>query len=476
MKTTNRIIDLVLLLTIVLSFYPVSALEDPFRGQAIMALAIGEAPDCVLAEINAWVIDSIPGEQIFLISFPEDVPVQAIIDSLLDHSGVLFAEPNYRAGMLGTYQASISFPDENAPAFEAGNSPADFYEQTALATIGADSAQQLSLGDEVQVAIIDIGVDLIQPLLDYVSMMPGYDFVDDDADPTDDSGLVYGHGTFVSGLVALMAPDCQQIPIRAFDSNGHGNGFALAQAIHYSIDHGADVVHVSFGMYDSSLTLNRACSIAVAAGLTMVASSGNNASDAPSYPASLPGIIAVSAIDTLDLLAEFSSFGNFIDVCVPGVNLYSALAGEYAWGTWDGTPFAAALVSATCALVLTLDSSFSAVDMEEHIRATATRELQWGTVVPPDIYYGYGRLDAGSAVWGADSILPRKCGDANGDDEVNVGDAVFLISYIFKAGPPPDPICVGDANGDDDSSVGDAVCIINYIFKSGPPPVEDCCL
>jgi hypothetical protein len=67
------------------------------------------------------------------------------------------------------------------------------------------------------------------------------------------------------------------------------------------------------------------------------------------------------------------------------------------------------------------------------------------------------------------------CGDANGDLAVNVGDAVFLISYIFKGGPPPDPVCLGDANGDGSADVGDAVYLIAYVFKGGAAPVEGCC-
>jgi len=69
-------------------------------------------------------------------------------------------------------------------------------------------------------------------------------------------------------------------------------------------------------------------------------------------------------------------------------------------------------------------------------------------------------------------ILP---GDANGDDSVNVGDAVFLINYVFKGGPAPDPLCCGDANGDETVNVGDAVYLINYVFKGGPPPDPDAC-
>jgi len=63
------------------------------------------------------------------------------------------------------------------------------------------------------------------------------------------------------------------------------------------------------------------------------------------------------------------------------------------------------------------------------------------------------------------------CGDANGDTEVNVGDAVFIITYVFKGGSAPDPIAAGDANGDGECNVADAVFLINFIFKGGPAPI-----
>ena len=69
-------------------------------------------------------------------------------------------------------------------------------------------------------------------------------------------------------------------------------------------------------------------------------------------------------------------------------------------------------------------------------------------------------------------IIPYICGDANGDKAINVGDAVYVINYIFKSGPAPAPGAAGDANCDGAVNVGDAVHVINYIFKSGPAP---CC-
>ncbi len=67
------------------------------------------------------------------------------------------------------------------------------------------------------------------------------------------------------------------------------------------------------------------------------------------------------------------------------------------------------------------------------------------------------------------------CGDANGDGNTNVGDAIFLINYVFRSGPCPDPLCSGDANGDDIVDISDAVYLINLVFKGGPPPDELCC-
>jgi len=64
------------------------------------------------------------------------------------------------------------------------------------------------------------------------------------------------------------------------------------------------------------------------------------------------------------------------------------------------------------------------------------------------------------------------CGDANGDGDVNVGDAVFIITYVFKGGSAPDPVEAGDANCDHDTNVGDAVYLIAFVFKGGPEP---CC-
>ena len=61
-------------------------------------------------------------------------------------------------------------------------------------------------------------------------------------------------------------------------------------------------------------------------------------------------------------------------------------------------------------------------------------------------------------------------GDANLDGVLNVGDAVYIIAYIFRNGPSPRPLFAGDINADGKINVGDSVYLINYLFREGPPP------
>lgn len=69
---------------------------------------------------------------------------------------------------------------------------------------------------------------------------------------------------------------------------------------------------------------------------------------------------------------------------------------------------------------------------------------------------------------------PYLRGDPNDDGNLNVGDAVFIINYVFKGGSAPDPTNAGDANCDGSVNVGDAVFMINYVFKGGLAPCPDC--
>jgi agmatine deiminase len=70
------------------------------------------------------------------------------------------------------------------------------------------------------------------------------------------------------------------------------------------------------------------------------------------------------------------------------------------------------------------------------------------------------------------SLCTYKCGDANRDQVVDVGDVIHLINYLYKNGPVPLPMESGDCNQDSNVDVGDVVYLINYLFKSGSPPCQ----
>ena len=63
-----------------------------------------------------------------------------------------------------------------------------------------------------------------------------------------------------------------------------------------------------------------------------------------------------------------------------------------------------------------------------------------------------------------------RCGDANGDGIIDIGDIVLLINYVFYGGPAPAPLEAGDVNCDGIVDIGDIVYLINYVFYGGPPP------
>jgi hypothetical protein len=71
---------------------------------------------------------------------------------------------------------------------------------------------------------------------------------------------------------------------------------------------------------------------------------------------------------------------------------------------------------------------------------------------------------------GSFEVTAVLCGDANRDGQITVSDVIYLINYLFKGGPPPNPIIAGDANCDDKVNVSDVIYLLNYLFKSGPPP------
>lgn len=246
---------------------------------------------------------------------------------------------------------------------DAGTDSAVWTNQAASRQLQLAASHRLSTGAGILVAVLDTGAELNHPAF-AGQLQAGWDYVDDDPNPSevqngrddDGDGAVdesYGHGTFVSGVVAMTAPGARIMPMRVLDSDGRGNLFVVAEAITDAVNAGADVINLAFGTdtKPEATLLKDAIKLARARGVVITASAGNESSTAEQYPAALGEILAVSALRAdLQQLALFSNSGDWVDVAAPGVLVVGPVpGGRYAY--WNGTSVAAPFVAGQAALI-----------------------------------------------------------------------------------------------------------------------------
>lgn len=151
--------------------------------------------------------------------------------------------------------------------------------------VRAEAAWNAGTGHGVTIAVVDSGVDPMHEDL-HANIVPGYDFVDNDADPSDAAG----HGTHVAGIaaavanngvgVAGVAPNAKIMPVRVLDEEGSGSLSRIEQGVRWAVDHGADVVNLSLSSdfiteFLTGGTLTDAVNYAWSRGVVAVISAGN---------------------------------------------------------------------------------------------------------------------------------------------------------------------------------------------------------
>ncbi len=427
-----------------------------------------------LDEIGGQIIGSISKSRTYLVTMPKSASTDDPVLLLKGRSGIQLINPEAVYNLPEVNQISIGFPDEEDPQLNSGISPADYYGQPGVYSTGIDSAQMLFDGSGIVVAIIDNGIDFSHPLFADANVIDGYDFVDDDSIPAEEVGPLQSHGTFVSGLIRLTAPGATLMPIRVFNEYGDGYEWDVIQGIYWAINHGANVINMSFCTYYPGRTLETAINDALNAGIVLLASVGNDSTSVAAYPAAYSGVIAVSAMDTLEYKASFSSYGTHVDLCAPGVAIYSSFSGEHPWGTWSGTSFAVALVTGSVALTLQSHPEFAGQAMQNYLRSTARTALAWGNINVPNSYYGYGCLDALAAV------LPSSiAGDLNGSGTRDMADLTLLLRFIdgtssnLKTATDMGTLKINavaaDVNGDGIVDQADVDATVRYMFEQNRP-------
>lgn len=355
-----------------------------------------------IADINAaygtTTLDMLLGSAgIYLLQVGPGGDVEQLVDDMADDPRLIYAEPNFIGEM-----------PEGGPSGTwgwGGYDPDPYLGQYAVAQLNLAQAHAVTMGDGVIVAVLDTGAQLNHPRL-AGQVIAGYDFISDEAIPEDEpngidednDGLVdegFGHGTHVSGIISLVAPSAQIMPLRVLDSDGRGNDYVLAEAIQFARLNGATVINMSLGTPTDSDLLEDVVAEATAAGVVIIAAAGNQDSSSEQFPAADPNALGVASVGPEKVRSSFSNFGPWVDIVAPGKSITSTFPID-GYAQWSGTSMATGFVTGQAALIRSAQPELNADSVSQLIRSTA---------IPIDDlnpsyagYLGNGLIDIGASV------------------------------------------------------------------------------
>jgi subtilisin family serine protease len=294
-----------------------------------------------------------------------------------------------------TNSGKVEYAERDA-SVEAAQTPndANWSQEWGPVKVKAPTTWDTTTGSSgVVVAVLDSGVDYTHPDLQGGRLSAGYDFINNDADPTDDAG----HGTKSTGVIgatgnnslgiAGMCWQCTLMPVKVLDSAAAGSYSGLANGITWATDHGADVISMSLSGSSDSQTLHDAVTYAHSRNVVLVGSAGNNGNTTPMYPAAYPEVLGVAGTTSTDSLYSWSSYGSWVKVAAPGCDYTTFMGGSY--GTFCGTSAAAPVVSGLVGLLRAANPAASNTQIEAAIESTS---------VPIGSAVQYGRVDAAGAI------------------------------------------------------------------------------
>lgn len=373
--------------------------EDFVKGEVVVEMKQGVSIDVINALYGTTTKQRIYGTNIYRLTTPKGKKEKKYRKKIAKNVDVLSASLNpVIATPVNVFgHAVIGFPGDRPTT---GQGRPQYITQQLIANLA--EVQLRSRGAGVIVAVIDTGIDRLHPdIKDHIWTDTGEvpsDQVDNDGDglvddvfgwnfltnnnntteqPGNPQSSVAGHGTFIAGLISLVAPEAKIMPIGAFSTDGVSDAFTVAQGIKYAVDHGARVINLSFGTTEDSTILHDAVAYAQQRGVLLVAAVGNenkSNSAGPQFPANWDlEVMGVAALDSNNRKAAFSNFGNNVSVSAPGVNIVSLYPGtndtpDYA--IWSGTSFAAPLATAEAALIF--ENNPTRQDVRSIIENTAT--------------------------------------------------------------------------------------------------------
>jgi len=320
----------------------------------------------------------------------------AEISTLRGNANVQAVEDDAPCYALGASQGAGNFVIEGQPLVQAETVPA------GVAQIKAPAAWDASRGKAIKVAVVDTGIDGTHPDL-APNYKGGISFVPSETSPMDFNS----HGTHCAGTIAAaindigvigVAPAAYLYAVKVLDRSGSGQFSWIIAGIDWCINNGIKIISMSLGGAAAPTAMETICNTAWSKGLLLVAAAGNSGHTptgiptSVGFPARYATVIAVSAIDSGNVIASFSSAGPEVELCAPGVNVLSTIPGG-GYGTKSGTSMACPHVSGAAAL------AWGGHRYADNI--TIRRLLAWTSdnLGNPgrDPLYGYGRVDAEQA-------------------------------------------------------------------------------
>lgn len=290
--------------------------------------------------LNPEEVRLIPGIDVLIVTLTGQPGVSEALARLAKDPAIEFAEPDGRVRTCWTPN------DPNLPI------------QWGLTNIHAFTAWDVWKGrHDFIIAVLDTGIDYNHPDL-AAKYVGGTDFAYDDPDPWDG----HGHGTHVAGIasaitdnglgMAGVCPNAGLMAVKVLDDWGSGWWSDAASGIVWATDNGCHVINMSFGGSGYSTAMELACQYAWDHGVLLAAAAGNSYGTSIFYPAYYAPVIATAASDRNDQKADFSTYGSWVEVSAPGLDIWSCLPiWRGSFGFMSGTSMASPHVAGAAALL-----------------------------------------------------------------------------------------------------------------------------
>ncbi|MDP3987984.1 MAG: S8 family peptidase [Candidatus Levybacteria bacterium] len=386
MRKIASILSAVFSLLVFLSFSSFSFAQFPqnFAEDEIIVKLKPNIAQNRLGELN-WKLGNRISQKLLLPqTFTIKVPkskVSQFIQIYEKNSLIEYAEPNYRA-------YALEIPNDTY-----------FSNQWGVAKVQAPQAFDLTHGlSSVKIAIVDTGIDKDHEDLAAKTVAR----VNFTGSQNDDD--IYGHGTHVAGIaaaitnnslgVAGLGYEASLASVKVLDDSGSGYYSWVANGIIWAADNGVKVINLSLGGSSSSRTLQNAVNYAWNKGVVLACAAGNSGNSSRTYPGYYSNCIATAATDSNDQKASWSSYGSWVDVAAPGVNIFSTMPnhpnsiGILNYGYLSGTSMATPHVAGLAGLLFGYNFNLTNTQVRGAIETYADDIYGTGT------YWSQGRINA----------------------------------------------------------------------------------